>query len=398
MPRKVRDFNLETRTARSRLKVAHKPYFRLIEPGLHVGYRKLASGPGTWIVRRYSGNGAYAVQNLRTPEGGLVVADDYSEADGATVLDFAQAQERAKARRPNTPERIGPYAVSDAMDDYFNFLESDGRSKHSIADAQGRDKGLIRPKLGNVKLATLTAERLRRWRDELVKTAPRLRTSAGEEQKYRGLPKTEDAQRARRATANRTWTILRAALNHAFNEGKIESDLAWRKVRPFRMVDAARVRYLSVAEAKRLIIACDAEFRPLVDAALQTGARYGELRTLTVADFNPDVGTVTIQQSKSGKGRHVVLTDEGRLFFAELTEDGQAMNRCSGNSGNASHQLRPMAEAVKAAKTNPPISFHGLRHTWANSRRNEWDAVDGCCSQSRSRGYTNGRKALRPLS
>jgi integrase len=249
------------------------------------------------------------------------------------------------------------------MDDYFNFLESDGRSKHSIADAQGRDKGLIRPKLGNVKLATLTAERLRRWRDELVKTAPRLRTSAGEEQKYRGLPKTEDAQRARRATANRTWTILRAALNHAFNEGKIESDLAWRKVRPFRMVDAARVRYLSVAEAKRLIIACDAEFRPLVHAALQTGARYGELRTLTVADFNPDVGTVTIQQSKSGRGRHVVLTDEGRLFFAELTEGRTSDEPMFRKQWNASHQLRPMAEAVKAAKIKPPISFHGLRHT-----------------------------------
>ena len=32
MPRKVRDANLETRTARSRLPVRHKPFFRLIEP------------------------------------------------------------------------------------------------------------------------------------------------------------------------------------------------------------------------------------------------------------------------------------------------------------------------------------------------------------------------------
>ena len=32
MPRKVRDSALETRTARSRLAVRHKPYFRLIEP------------------------------------------------------------------------------------------------------------------------------------------------------------------------------------------------------------------------------------------------------------------------------------------------------------------------------------------------------------------------------
>jgi len=366
MPRKVRDANLETRTARSRLKVAHKPYFRLIEPGLHVGYRKLASGPGTWIVRRYRGNGGYAVENLRTPDGGLVVADDYSEADGAIVLNFAQAQERAKGKRPNAPEQTGQYTVADAMDDYFTFLESDSRPKHSIADARGRDRALVRPGLGNVKLSALTAERLRRWRDELVKAAPRLRTRKGEEQRYRELPKTEEAQRARRATANRTWTILRAALNHAFNEGKTDSDLAWRKVKPFRKVDAARVRYLSVAEGKRLINACDSDFRPLVQAALQTGARYGELRALTVADFNSDVGTVTIRQSKSSKGRHIVLTDEGCFFFAELTAGRTGDEPMFRKQWNPSHQLRPMAEAVKTAKIKPAISFHGLRHTWAS--------------------------------
>jgi hypothetical protein len=69
MPRKVRDSNLETRTARSRLPVRHKPYFRLIEPGLHVGYRKLPSGPGTWVTRRYAGEGRYTVENLRTADG-----------------------------------------------------------------------------------------------------------------------------------------------------------------------------------------------------------------------------------------------------------------------------------------------------------------------------------------
>ena len=91
MPR--RDAALETRTARSRLKVAHKPYFRLIEPGLHLGYRKLASGPGTWVVRRYSGGGTYTVKNLTTADDKLVIADDYSETDGNSVLSFGQAQE-----------------------------------------------------------------------------------------------------------------------------------------------------------------------------------------------------------------------------------------------------------------------------------------------------------------
>jgi len=40
--------------------------------------------------------------------------------------------------------------------------------------------------------------------------------------------------RARRATANRTLTVLKAALNQAFHESRIASDEAWRKAKPFR--------------------------------------------------------------------------------------------------------------------------------------------------------------------
>jgi len=39
---------------------------------------------------------------------------------------------------------------------------------------------------------------------------------------------------------------------------------------------------------KRLINASEPDFRLLVQAALQTGARYSELARLTVSDFNPE--------------------------------------------------------------------------------------------------------------
>lgn len=99
-------------------------------------------------------------------------------------------------------------------------------------------------------------------------------------------------------------------------------------MKPFKKVDTARVRYLTVAEAKRLVGAAEPDFRLLIQAALQTGARYGELARLTVADFNPDVGTVTVQQSKSSKSRHVVLTDEGIRFFRRLVRAAPATRLC----------------------------------------------------------------------
>ena len=51
------------------------------------------------------------------------------------------------------------------------------------------------------------------------------------------------------------------------------------EVKPFRAVDVARVRFLSIAEATRLINACDLEFRPLVRAALdRVGVLWVHLR------------------------------------------------------------------------------------------------------------------------
>jgi integrase len=131
--------------------------------------------------------------------------------------------------------------------------------------------------------------------------------------------KSADGTRKRRATANRILTVLKAALNHAWKSGHVASDDAWRRVKPFRAVERARVRYLSEAECVRLVNACEPAFRNLVRGAMLTGCRYSELTTMHVADFNADAGVVTVRESKAGKPRHVVLTAEGQKLFATLT-------------------------------------------------------------------------------
>jgi integrase len=113
---------------------------------------------------------------------------------------------------------------------------------------------------------------------------------------------------------------LKAGLNRAFKDAppKIASDVAWRHVEPFKAVDASRVGYLTVAEAQRLMNACAADFRRLVQAALVTGARYGELSRMTAGDFNPDSGTIQIRVAKSDKPRHIILTAEGIALLKTL--------------------------------------------------------------------------------
>jgi integrase len=369
MGRTVRDTNLETKTARLRLTPRRKPYWRVLESGLHMGYRRTREGGGSWVARRFVGDGKYLETKLGT-------ADDLQDADGVALQTYSQAQGAAKAwwkmamrvDQGGAPE-TGPYRVSDALRDYFTAREHAG-SKGVANDRQVAAARII-PLLGDVEVEKLTTVRLRAWLDGLAKSDLLVRRKMTDrEQPTRAFDRDDDeAVRARKSTANRVFTILKAGLNHAFFSDHAVSDHAWRKVRPFREADAARVRYLTIAEAQRLINASAPDFRLLVRAALATGARYGELTNLRVSDFNPDSETLQVRKSKTAKGRHIVLAAEGAALFAALTAGRPAtavlLSHEDGRPWNKSDQARPMAAACTAGRIDP-ANFHCLRHTYSS--------------------------------
>jgi integrase len=212
---------------------------------------------------------------------------------------------------------------------------------------------------------------LTRWRNQLASGAKRVRKSRiARQTATKPTPDNEDARRKRRATANRVTTVLKAALNRSYVAGLVSSDDAWRKLRPFKQVDVPVIRYLSREEIQRLVNACKPDFRPLVQAALLTGCRYAELANLRCEDFNADSSTLTIKTSKSGKPRHIVLTDEGQHLFASWIAGRPAGSfvfaRNDSRPWGTSHQQRPLDEAAQAANLKPAPTFHILRHTHAS--------------------------------
>jgi integrase len=364
MARTARNSSLESRTARARLRIRRTPYFAKIAKGLRLGYYR-GSIAGSWIARCYRGAGVYATEALG-------VADDTLEADGIKVLDYWQAQEHA--RRWGERQRLiaegmvreGTYTVADAVKDYLAEITAEKRPT-SVRNAKYIFDASILPDLGTAQLEKLTADRLNRWRNKLATQPKRVRTKkTATEPATREVADDEDARRARKATANRILTMLKAALNRAFQGGRASSDSAWRKVRPFRRVDEAVVRYLSVAEARRLVRTCPKDFSKMVEGALLTGCRYSELARLRCNNFNADSGTLAIRLSK-GKIRHVVLTDEGKDAFAEWTAkraySDNVFLRADDGVWGKSHQKRPLDEASQRARITPSVNFHILRHT-----------------------------------
>ena len=344
MARRPRDAQIETREARRRLRARKEPYWRHIHTGLAIGYYRGKKG-GSWHVRRMV-DGKRVYQRIGK-------ADDYADRDGLTILSYDDAVQAAMsggAARPATSE--SKYAVAAAVDDYLNDLKA--RSPGGHHDAKLRYNKHVLPALGKRAVASLTRSDVRRWHQKIAAT------------------KSDDKEklRQRRNTANRNLSTLKAMLNFAYHEGRVSDRSAWDQVRPFRRVDSPRIRYLLPSEARRLINRSPKEFRPLVRAALLTGCRYGELTALRVSHFDADASVLQVHEGKTGKLRNVPLTDEGVSFFVEQTAGRTAgetvFQRESGRAWRKSEQCRPMKATCQAAKIDPPVSFHVLRHTYGS--------------------------------
>jgi integrase len=369
MARTVRNQKLDTRSARSRLPINKSGYWVTVTKGCSVGYRKGTKG-GVWLAK--------TVRPGFRRETTLGPADDVLDADGIAALNFGQAQEKARKwfsavsrEAQGVGPATGPYSVAQALADYLADFEQ--RGGKSVVDAKTRIDALIKPKLGDDLVANLTAKRIRDWHHGLTRAAPRLRTTKGATKpRFREIdPCDLDALRRRKATANRVLHILKAALNHAYREGHVSTDEAWRRVAPFREADAPKVRYLDAEQTRRLVNGTDPEFRPLVQAALLTGCRYGELTALRVADFDASAATVLVRTAKGGKPRQVVLTDEGVGLFRTHTAgkrgDDLIFARSDGLVWGKSHQHRRLRAACVRSKISPAASFHILRHTYATA-------------------------------
>jgi integrase len=349
MPRKIRDAHLDTRTAREKLAIRGRPHYRRIDANLAIGYRRLRGRSGTWVARIYTGNGDYAFEPIGT-------ADDRSDADGVTVFSFDQAVTKARAlhtERANQAAGIhAPLTVEAAMDAYVKHLDANGKHVDQLERIAAK---YILPLLGQHEVGKLTSEMLTKWKAQIAAMPAK--------------GKRPFDPVARKSSANGTLGKLKAALNLAFNDGKVPSNQAWRSIKKFQGVDRSRDRRLSVDEAQRLINAAGDEFRPMVQAGLLTGCRYGELCNLKVRDFDIDNRTVFIAHSKTKRSRHVVLTDEGATLFERLAAGRRGndplIRRADGLAWGAAQQARRMKAACRNARIDPMITFHGLRHSYA---------------------------------
>ena len=349
MARKVRDRELGDRASRAKLKPRGKPYWRTLDQGVHIGYRKNPTAGGKWVGRVYR-KAAAAPYLTHTLPG---VADDKADADNKTVFSFYQAQDQVRAWAAEQHHGVpaaGP-TVSGAIDKYEADLGVRGGDAGNVRRVR---KHLPAALLGRA-VVELEADELRRWRDGLTKSLAS-------------------------ATVNRVITVLAAALNHLadLDQRVAANRPSWRSGLK-AIASATRSHHVilpNAAVAKLVETAAEFgdDFHRLVWVEAETGARYSQIMKLAVKDLQDRRGPPRLQMPRSKKGRGEKLishvsTPITTALAAELRRAAggrpptEPLLLRAGEPWKTAQHLQMFSRLVKAVGLDSTITSYSLRHS-----------------------------------
>lgn len=391
MARTTRETAIHSRTARGNLAPRTEPYYRSLQRGLALGYRRGKYG-GSWLARMHDPvRAAYSEIKIGPADddsGHTVEGLTYDEATHRAREIFAEeVARRTSGVRPSAKRTT----MTDVLDRYIEGYTS-GVARRG--ERPGRDlKNLnsilnvhIRPALGHLRLDQINSDLLEKFKAGLARSPKLSRTGMPATSGRKDIRKQsndpgrdqeddqeaeEERLRKRKARTNRVLTPLRAALNYAVKQKLIASDSAWKHaLKPFSDVDGITVRYLTLGECQKLQNHCEEDFRGIVTGALFTGGRYGSLRMLRANDVDFESRTAVFRVTKSGKRQSVKLTIQACKFLRDQTEGKSRTDyvfvKNSGKRWRPSDQARRIADACARAAIRPPITFHELRDTFAS--------------------------------
>jgi len=174
-----------------------------------------------------------------------------------------------------------------------------------------------------------------------------------------GKPRTD-------ATVNRELSTLRHMLNKAVEWGMLENNPFNKGSRLMLKENNHRLRFLTEAEIEALLKACSPHLKPIVETALLTGMRRGELLSLKWEQIRN--GFIYLTETKSGKARQIPINERLAGVLRGVRQGNQLKSPyvfCDSQGRRFLEVKRSFASACKKAGIEA-FRFHDLRHTFAS--------------------------------
>jgi len=179
-------------------------------------------------------------------------------------------------------------------------------------------------------------------------------------------------------TINRELAVLAHMLRLAVRKFR------WLRHEPYieKLQEAPpRERELSEAEEGRLLPECSQDIRDLVEAALLTGMREGELARLTAGDLDLEQRVITFRPTKKGLRRLLPINERLYYIVARRIQSGSGLSPgslvfCNGSRAWARWHIRNRLKAAMERAQIEGLCFHDLRHTAASRLRRRGADMD----------------------
>jgi len=169
------------------------------------------------------------------------------------------------------------------------------------------------------------------------------------------------------ATANRYRSVARNMWNKAAAWGFVPRGVnPWTETTKGR--ERSRERFLTQKEAGKLLAAASDWLRPILIAALHTGARRGDLLGLSWKDVDMDHKLLVFRNTKTGDDRPVPISDTLVSTLKELPSrfgEGVVFVGAGGQPVNVEALRTAWRRAVRSAGIGR-CRFHDLRHSAAS--------------------------------
>jgi len=169
------------------------------------------------------------------------------------------------------------------------------------------------------------------------------------------------------ATCNRYRSVARNMWNKGQSWGFVPRGAnPWTETTKGK--EKPRERFLAGNEAGKLLAAAVDWLRPIVVAALHTGARRGELLGLTWRDVDFEARLLVFRDTKNGEDRTVPISETLLATLRELPsrfEEGVVFVGADGEPVNVEALRSAFKRAVASSKL-AGMRFHDLRHSAAS--------------------------------
>jgi integrase len=168
------------------------------------------------------------------------------------------------------------------------------------------------------------------------------------------------------ASVNREIALLSHMLGKAVEWGMLETSPFKKGKRLMFKENNHRLRFLTDDEVDTLLRACTSHLRPIVEVALLSGMRRGELLSLKWEQIRN--GFIYLTETKSGKARQIPINDR----LSEVLKEARRKNHLKSeyvfcnSQGRRFHEVkRSFTSACRRAGIEE-FRFHDLRHTFAS--------------------------------